>query len=314
MRHDRIDLDRAHPLADRTLHAQQTHPVLIFHQLTDRANTTVAEMIDIVDFASAILQVGQDLENGEHIFLAQNTHRVRAGLIETRVHLDATDRRQIIALGIEEQALEQRFRCLERGRLAWTHDAINIDQRVFAGLVLIDHQRIADIGSDIHMIDRQHRQLGDTQLLQQGQQRCGQLIASLGMNLAACRIDDILRQILADQLLFRDDDLFEALVLELTRQTGRHLVAGLGHHLARLGVGQVIDQLVAALEAVRVKCCGPAIAGATEMIRLVEVRENFFLAHAVDEGTVRGAAGFGAFREIGLGLRVIEREQQRRRR
>ena len=130
-------------------------------------------MIDIVDFAAAILQVGEDLEDREHIFLAQDTHRVRADLIEPRVHLDATDRREVVALGVEEQALEQGFRGLQRRRLAGAHDAIDIDQRVFASLVLVDHQRVADIGSDIHVIDRQHRQFGDAELLQQGQQRGG---------------------------------------------------------------------------------------------------------------------------------------------
>ena len=55
VRHDRIDLDRAHAFADRPLHAQQSDAVLVFHQLADRADPAVAEMIDVVDLAATVL-------------------------------------------------------------------------------------------------------------------------------------------------------------------------------------------------------------------------------------------------------------------
>ena len=56
VRHHRVDLDRAHALADRAFHAQQADAVLVFHQLADRADAPVAEMVDIVDLAAAVLQ------------------------------------------------------------------------------------------------------------------------------------------------------------------------------------------------------------------------------------------------------------------
>jgi hypothetical protein len=54
VRHDGVDLDRAHALADRPLHAQQSDAILVFHQLADRADPAVAEMIDVVDLAAAV--------------------------------------------------------------------------------------------------------------------------------------------------------------------------------------------------------------------------------------------------------------------
>ena len=107
MRHHGVDLDRAHPLADRPLHAQEADPVLVFHQLADRAHPAIAEMVDIVDIAAPVLQIDQHIENGEDVLLAQHPHRVLGIEFQARVHLDPADRRQIVALGVEEQAVEQ---------------------------------------------------------------------------------------------------------------------------------------------------------------------------------------------------------------
>src|SRR3546814_8633503 len=52
--------------------------------------------------------------------------------IETHVELDAADGRKIVTFRIEKQAVEQRFRCLTRGRFAGAHDAINIGERMIA--------------------------------------------------------------------------------------------------------------------------------------------------------------------------------------
>ena len=78
VRHHGVDVDRAHALADRALHAQQADAVLVLHQLADRADAAVAEMVDVVDFAAAVLEVVQDLDDGEDVVLAQHALRCRA--------------------------------------------------------------------------------------------------------------------------------------------------------------------------------------------------------------------------------------------
>ena len=159
VRHDGVDLDRAHALADRALHAQEADAVLVLHQLADRAHPAVAEMVDIVDLAAAVLQLDQHLEDREDVLLAQRAHRVVGLELEARVHLDPADRREIVALGVEEQAVEQRLGGLQGRRLARAHDTVDVDQRVLAGRVLVDRQRVADIRPDRHMVDVEHRQL-----------------------------------------------------------------------------------------------------------------------------------------------------------
>ena len=57
VRHHGVDIDRAHALTDCTLHAQQAHAILILHQFADRADTPVAQIVDVVDLAAAVLQL-----------------------------------------------------------------------------------------------------------------------------------------------------------------------------------------------------------------------------------------------------------------
>ena len=57
----------AHALLDRALHAQQADAILVLHQLADRADAAVAEMVDVVDLAAAVAQVDQRLDHGEDV-------------------------------------------------------------------------------------------------------------------------------------------------------------------------------------------------------------------------------------------------------
>src|SRR5690606_10099572 len=49
LRRDRLDVLRGHALADDALHAGQTRADLVLDELADRAQTTVAEVVDVVD-------------------------------------------------------------------------------------------------------------------------------------------------------------------------------------------------------------------------------------------------------------------------
>ena len=148
VRHHGVDIDRRHAFLDRALHAQQADAILIFHQLADRAHAAVAEIVDVVDFAAAVAQIDQRAQHFDDVFQAQHAHGVVRIEAEAHVHLHAADGREIIALAIEEQAVEQRFGGVERRRLAGTHDAVDVEQRLFAVLVLVELQRVADVRAD----------------------------------------------------------------------------------------------------------------------------------------------------------------------
>ena len=95
-------------------------------------------MVDVVDLATPVAQIDEGAHDGDDVLLAEHPHRVRRIEIHAHVHLDAADRREIVALGIEKQRMEHRFRRLNGRRLARTHHAIDVEQRVFARLVLVD--------------------------------------------------------------------------------------------------------------------------------------------------------------------------------
>jgi len=208
LRHHRVDIDRGHALLDGALHAQQSDAVLIFHQFADRADAAVAEMVDVVDVALAVAQIDQRAHHREDVLLAQDAHSVFGGEIEPHVHLDAPNRGQVVALGIEEQRLEHRLRRVDRRRLARTHHAINVEQRVLARHVLVDRQCVADVGADIDMVDVKKRQLLVAELDQRLQRFLSDFLAGLGVNLAGLRIDEILGDVMADQLFVGETERF----------------------------------------------------------------------------------------------------------
>ena len=212
LRHDRVDLDRRHALLDRALHAQQADAILIFHQLADRAHAPVAEVIDVVDLAAAVAQRHQRLDDRQDVLLAQRALRVGGVKVEAHVHLDAADRGKVVALGVEEERLEHRLRAFDRRRLARTHHAIDVEERVFARRVLVDLERIADIGADVDVVDVEDRQLLEARLEQRRERLFCDLVARFGIDFAGLRVVEVLRDILAVEIRISGKQRLQALI------------------------------------------------------------------------------------------------------
>ena len=157
LRHHRVDLDRRHALLDGALHAEQADAVLVLHQLADRANAAVAEMVDVVDLASAVAQIDERLDDREDVLAAKHAHGIGRVELEAHVHLHAADGREVVALAVEEQAVEQRGRRLDRRRLARAHDPVDVHQRFLLIGVLVDVERVADERADIDVVDVEDR-------------------------------------------------------------------------------------------------------------------------------------------------------------
>ena len=64
---------------------------------------------------------------------------------DAAVELHAADGRQVVALGVEEQVGEQVLGRILGRRLAGTHHAVDLDQRLEARLGGIDAQRVRDV-------------------------------------------------------------------------------------------------------------------------------------------------------------------------
>ena len=276
VRHDTVDFDRRHALADRPLHAQQANTILIFHQLADRTNPAIAEMINIVDIAPAVFHADHQLDDMQDVVLAQDTHRVGAIELQTRVHLHTTDRREVIALVVEEQALEQVLRRLIGRRLTRAHDPVNIDQRIFARTVFVGGERVADIRSDGHMIDRQCREGLDLEFHEGFKDLFRDLIAGFDEHFTRLFVDDVFPEILAEQLVRAHEDVLNARFLDLACDARRVLGFRFGDHLARLRIYQIMCQLDPA-HALGIKRRLPAILGQAEARLVVEGVEDLLV-------------------------------------
>src|SRR3954464_9426511 len=134
LRRDRLDVLGRHPLADDALHAGEADPDLVLDQLADGAQAAVAEVVDVVDTVVRLAGVQPDdvLDGGDDVVLGQRQRALRHLDTELLVHLVAADLRQVVALGVEEEVLQEGLGRLTRRRLARTKLAVDVEQ----GLVL----------------------------------------------------------------------------------------------------------------------------------------------------------------------------------
>ena len=69
MRHQVVALGLVQALFDCTLNAHQAGTELVFRQFADRAHAAVAQMVDIIDFTTAIAQFNQYLDHIHDVFI-----------------------------------------------------------------------------------------------------------------------------------------------------------------------------------------------------------------------------------------------------
>src|SRR3546814_10282767 len=84
---------------------------------------------------------------------------------------------------------------------------------------------MADIVADVEVVDRQRRQRLRADLAEPLEQILGDLLAGLGMDLAVLRIDDVLGDVAAVELLLVDELLLDALLthpLQDARRSEEH--------------------------------------------------------------------------------------------
>ncbi len=196
-------------------------------------------MVDVVDFAFTVAQIDQRLDDRQDVLTAQDANSVLGFEVETHVHLHAADRREIIALGIEEQALEHRIRRIQRRRFAGPHDPVDVHQRFFVVGVLVDVERVANERADRDMVDVEDREFLQLGVLEDRDQLCVELVAGLGENLPCLQVDDVLGEVSSGEILRRDQNVLEAGFTEFTCTACRDLLAALGYDFARLRIDEI---------------------------------------------------------------------------
>jgi hypothetical protein len=83
---------------------------------------------------------------------------------DAAVELHAADGREVVALAVEEQVVEQVLGGVLGRRLAGTHHAVDLDQRLEARLGRIDAQRVGDVRAAIEIVHVQRATFADAGL------------------------------------------------------------------------------------------------------------------------------------------------------
>ena len=166
--HDRADVDErlrgnlvdvlgAHALTDDALHTAHADTELVGDELADGADTAVAKVVDVVNLEALLAgSEGQKVaQRSDDILVGEHRDLFLGGEVELLVDLVATDAGQVVALRVEEQALEQAAGSIHGGRLARAQATVDLDEGVLAsegGIALegaLDHIGVAEQLDDV---------------------------------------------------------------------------------------------------------------------------------------------------------------------
>ena len=239
-------------------------------------------MVNIVNFALAVAQLNHVLNHAQNIVLAQNVAGIRSFRkrnIQRRIHLHATDRRQVVSFFIKEQHLENRFRRFQRNRFARAHNLKDVAQSFFAVGIAVSFQGIADIRPDIDVVDIEQIQFFDFCFVNCSQQLFVQLGARVGDNFAGLGDNQSLRQEFAVQVVVVNQKALQPFVNQPLCRTHRQLLVFFPDNLIGVGVNQIKREFDA-LDPCRFKRDFPVFFELFDMVDVIEVGKDFLFAHA----------------------------------
>ena len=278
LRHQRLDVLQAHALLDGALHADQPDAVLVFDQLTDRADAAIAEVVDVVGLTDAVLELDQITNDVENVFAAQRPLVERRVQAEAIVQLEAANPRQVVALRVEEQVVEERGRRLDGRRVARTQTLVDLENRILRRADLVLQQRIAQRGPDVDVLGQQNLDLLDPHFAKAVENIDADFLIAFEDDLAGLLVDDVVRRDPADHLLEHDRDFLDRSGLEIaqggTRQLAPFLDDDLTVRAANVAARAVAGKLIG------LEDLGQLLAVEKDRVLAVEVIEQVLGRHA----------------------------------
>src|SRR5690606_778899 len=161
LRHQAFAFGHGQTLFHRTLDADQTDTELVLGHFAHGADTTVTQVVDVVDHALAVADIHQGLEDLDDVFLAQHTRAFDLFTTDAAVELHAAHCGQVVAVTAEEQVVEQGFCGILGRRLAGTHHAVDLDQRFKLSGRRVDTQGIGDERTAVDIVGVQSFDVAD---------------------------------------------------------------------------------------------------------------------------------------------------------
>ena len=140
LRHQAFTFNHTQTFTYCTLYSYKTNAEDILCHLTNASDTTVAEVVDIINDADTVTDIDKALQYIEDIYFVENARTCDFIAAKTTVELHTTNRRKIIAIFSKEQVIEQRLSSFLGRRLTRTHHAIdfNLSFQLITGLINAD--------------------------------------------------------------------------------------------------------------------------------------------------------------------------------
>ncbi len=257
LRGQAFGLGHRQALLDRALDADQADAEHVFGHFADRTHATVAQVVDIVDHAATVADLGQDLDHVQDVgavavggdqalglfvvalteVLAVVQHGFAGGFLAAHatVELHAADRGQVVALEGEEQVVEQVLRSVLGRRLARTHHAVDLDQGFQLGLGRVDAQGVGQVRATIQIVHPQGAHGIHTGLAEGLQLLVGDLVIGLGQQFAGRCVNHVVRQDAADDVVVRHGQGGDARGFQLLDVARGDALAGFHDDLVAVG-------------------------------------------------------------------------------
>ena len=157
-------IEERHALLDEALGAGQTHAALVGEQFAHGADAAAAEMVNVVHAPLALLELEEIFGGVNQVRLGENARGRGFTEVELLVDLVAAHASEVVALRVEEQALDERTGVGGSGRIAGTEAAVNVLERLFLVLGRIFLKALDDdavVHRDVHDLDLGHTQFGN---------------------------------------------------------------------------------------------------------------------------------------------------------
>ena len=238
MRHQRLLLCLTQTLFHSFFDTCQTCAVLVLGQLAHATYAAIAQVIDVIDFAAAIAQINQDLDHGQDVFVGE--HHWTGGLVaaHTGVELHTTHARQIIRIGVVEQALEQGLHCVFCRWLTRAHHAV--DGHTCCEFVngFVHTQCLRNVRTLVEFVGVDTLNFLHTRGAQFFEQGFCEFFVGLGNDFASVGVDNVACHHAANEEVFWHADVCGARLFEFTGVTNGNAFVFGDNHFARL-VGDV---------------------------------------------------------------------------
>ena len=232
LRHQGIQIAQRQTLFHRTLYADQANAELVFRHFANGTDTTVAEVVDIIDFAFTVTDIDELLHHFDDVFFAQDTGTFDFVAQQRTVELHTTYRGQIVAVFGEEQVLEQAFSRFTSRRLTWAHHAVDFYQRAQTVVGRVDAYSLRDVRTVIQIVGEQRFDTLMARLAQLGQQIQAQLHVRRADQLASRFVNIVFRGNFASDVLNRNFDMFDIVFFQLANVTCGDATPFLNVHFA----------------------------------------------------------------------------------